>query len=339
MPLLKTLLSNLPSPYPLLLTTTLTTSTALLLSFLYLCRHPSTLRHLTLLFCRKILRHTIPISVNYYFTRKCNVSCKFCFHTETTSHTEPLPRAKEALSLLTTAGMRKLNFAGGEPFLYQKYPGELCQFAKQQLKLESVSIASNGTKVTEKWIKEWGRYIDILAISCDSFIPETNARIGRMDRGTGTLFDNVKKLREIRGWCEKYGIKFKLNTVVCSVNWQEGMVEQVKELDRFRWKVFQVLVVAGENESEKRLRDARSTAVTDEQFEAFCERHRGGKGFTPEPNSLMRESYLILDEYCRFLDPGYDGRGHSESILDVGVQKALSQIHWDEEAFVQRGGL
>lgn len=29
---------------------------------------------------------TNPISVNYHFTRKCNKSCKFCFHTEKTSH-------------------------------------------------------------------------------------------------------------------------------------------------------------------------------------------------------------------------------------------------------------
>lgn len=29
----------------------------------------------------------------------------------------------------------------------------------------------------------------------------------------------------------------------------------------------------------------------------------------------------------------------SESILDVGVHKALRDIHWDEESFRERGGV
>jgi radical S-adenosyl methionine domain-containing protein 2 len=45
-----------------------------------------------------------------------------------------------------------------------------------------------------------------------------------------------------------------------------------------------------------------------------------------------------LDEYLRFLD-GENKGNHSESILEVGVQKALSQVHWDEEGFRARGGL
>lgn len=51
----------------------------------------------------------------------------------------------------------------------------------------------------------------------------------------------------------------------------------------------------------------------------------------------MASSYLILDEYMRFLDK--DRNLVSGSILDVGVEKALSQICWDEEAFQERGGL
>jgi hypothetical protein len=34
----------------------------------------------------------IPVSVNYHFTRRCNKTCGFCFHTATTSHIEDLPR-------------------------------------------------------------------------------------------------------------------------------------------------------------------------------------------------------------------------------------------------------
>lgn len=46
----------------------------------------------------------------------------------------------------------------------------------------------------------------------------------------------------------------------------------------------------------------------------------------------------ILDEYLQFLDGGNKAR-HSGKILDVGVQKALSQVEWDQEAFVARGAI
>ncbi|KAF1949207.1 radical SAM enzyme, partial [Byssothecium circinans] len=278
-------------------------------------------------------------SVNYHFTRKCNATCAFCFHTSLTSHIAPLPSAQAALRLLRASGMQKLNFAGGEPFLYPKHLGALCAFAKTELALPSVSIVSNGTKVTEKWLRSYGKYIDILAISCDSFCAAMNAAIGRADRASGKPFDNVARLFQIRDWCAELGIKFKLNTVVCSLNWDEDMVETVTRLAPFRWKVFQVLVVDGENESEERIRDARGMRVSDEQFEAFCKRHAGVRGFTPESNRVMRSSYLILDEYLKFLNKGNTEREHSESILEVGVQKALSQIEWDKEMFKARGGI
>ena len=45
--------------------------------------------------------------------------------------------------------------------------------------MESVSIVNNGSKVTEKWMSEYAYYLDIMAVSCDSFDGETNKRIGR----------------------------------------------------------------------------------------------------------------------------------------------------------------
>ena len=236
---------------------------------------------------------TVPVSVNYHFTRKCNAECGFCFHTELTSHHEGLERAKTGLKKLKEAGMKKVNFAGGEPFLYRQQLGEMARFAKTELGLESVSIVSNGTKVRENWMVKYGAYIDILAISCDSFDKETNRAIGRADRGSGEPFDNVAQLYRIRDWCRKHSIKFKLNTVICSLNWRENMAHRIQDVDPFRWKVFQVLVVQGENDGDARKRDATKFVVSDADFDDFCQRHKHVKGFTPEPNSLMKGSYLV----------------------------------------------
>jgi len=56
--------------------------------------------------------------------------------------------------------MVKINFSGGEPFLPQKgnYVGELVKFCKQELKLPSVTIVSNGSLIKEAWFAKYGRY-------------------------------------------------------------------------------------------------------------------------------------------------------------------------------------
>ena len=59
---------------------------------------------------------------------------------------------------------------------------------------------------------------------------------------------------------------------------------------------------------------------------------------TPESNEMMRSSYLILDEYMRFLDCSKGGKDPSPSILDVGVQAALNMSGFDERTFFKRGG-
>jgi radical S-adenosyl methionine domain-containing protein 2 len=280
----------------------------------------------------KVENTKIPISVNYHFTRKCNLKCGFCFHTSKTSYILSPEEAKRGLKLLKNAGMKKINFAGGEPFLYKPFLGELIKYCKEDLKIEKLSIITNGTLVTENFLKTYHKFIDVLGVSCDSFNEETNKKIGR---GTGR---NVEKLFEISRLCEKYNIKFKLNSVICSLNFEEDMNENIIKLNPFRWKCFQVLLVQGENEDEKRLRDVRKFQISNEDFELFCNRHKNIKCFIPESNNNMKSSYLILDEYMRFLDKGDGEEKASESILDVGVKKALENIRWDEDAFKERKG-
>ncbi|KAL0261709.1 hypothetical protein SLS55_003139 [Diplodia seriata] len=275
-----------------------------------------------------------PISVNYFPSRKCNYTCGFCFHTETSSYVLPIDEAKRGLRLLKEAGMRKLNIAGGEPFLYPRLLTELLRYCKEELRIESVSIVSNGSKIREKWMQENSQWLDILAVSCDSFDAATNKKIGRGDDG-----GNVVRLFRIADWCRRYGVKFKLNTVVNAHNWDEDMAADVARLAPFRWKVFQCLIVAGENDDETRKRDARAFLVTEEQWRTFCGRHQHLPCYVPEDNNSMASSYLLVDEYMCFLDKGEGVMTKSESILQVGVKEAMKQVVWDKTSFVERGGI
>lgn len=172
---------------------------------------------------------------------------------------------------------------------------------------------------------------------------------------------------------------FKLNTVVNIHNWDEDMSAQIAELAPFRWKVFQCLIVEGENEDETReyhllflqplsvchgsetsqttivdlalgvvgeltshapgLRDATKFLISQEQWETFCDKHKHLPCYVPEDNQTMAGSYLLLDERMRFLDKGDGPMKKSQSLLDVGVYNAMKQVAWDKGAFDKRGGI
>jgi radical S-adenosyl methionine domain-containing protein 2 len=283
-------------------------------------------------------KQPIPLSVNYHLTRACNYRCKFCFHTALTKDCLPLDEAKHGIRLLQKAGTKKINFSGGEPFLMDqgRYVGELTRFAKEECQM-ATSIVSNGSLIFEKWFEMYSKYLDILAISCDSFDDECNRQAGRTNGKQS--HSQISHVRRVRHLCEQYGVIFKINSVVHKLNYQEDMTYAIDELQPERWKVFQCLLIDGENMGgENELRDARQLTITNEQFEEFCQRHQHLKCFVPESNLAMRNSYLILDERMRFLDCTKGRKDPSPSILDVGVQAALDRSGFDEEMFFKRGG-
>ena len=110
----------------------------------------------------------------------------------------PLDDAKRGMAMLAAAGMRKMNISGGEPFLQARFIGEIFKYCKEELGLESCSVVNNGSKVTEKWLDTYGKYLDFMAISIDSFDPDTNIRLGRSDKGST---DHIRKVFEVAEWC------------------------------------------------------------------------------------------------------------------------------------------
>jgi len=116
------------------------------------------------------------------------------------------------------------------------------------------------------------------------------------------------------------------------------MVDELKQLNPKRWKVFQCLDIEDENKGPDSLRDVASFLITDDQWNSFLRRHSEVKVLVPESNEAMRNSYLILDEYMRFLDNTGGKKVPSKSILDVGVRNAMDFAGFDEAMFYNRGG-
>ncbi|XP_029794214.1 radical S-adenosyl methionine domain-containing protein 2 isoform X2 [Suricata suricatta] len=183
-------------------------------------------------------------------------------------------------------------------------------------------------------MREAGEYLDILAISCDSFDEQVNVLIGRSQGKK----NHVEKLQKLRVWCRDYRVGFKINSVINRFNVDEDMREQIKALNPVRWKVFQCLLIEGENTGENALREAQRFLISDEEFQGFLDRHKEVSCLVPESNKKMKDSYLILDEYMRFLNCKNGRKEPSKSILDVGVEEAIKFSGFDEKMFLKRGG-
>lgn len=94
-------------------------------------------------------------------------------------------------------------------------------------------VTSTSTNNNNVCVSFSGEYLDILAVSCDSFDEETNKVIGRA-QGRKSHLDNLFK---VRNWCKEYKVAFKINSVINTFNIHEDMTEHISSLNPVRWKV------------------------------------------------------------------------------------------------------
>ena len=105
-------------------------------------------------------------------------------------------------------------------------------------------------------MEEYGYYLDILAVSCDSFNEDTNEKIGRrakvkcMHRKAIILCklgqvgiskfsqgrnDHLQIVSGVRDLCEEFNVMFKLNTVV---NRFENFLDSVKDKESVEYSAY-----------------------------------------------------------------------------------------------------
>lgn len=268
------------------------------------------------------------LAVNFHINRMCDARCRFCF-SNFIGNTEGLhvADAMRVIGELRAAGAEKLTFAGGEPTLHP-HLGDLVDHAKGAGFV--TSIVSNGARL-EEVIAAHGHNIDWVCVSVDSADESTQQALGR---GRGGHVARAIRLSDL---CRDRGIRFKLNTVVTALTWQEDMSVLVNRMAPERWKVFQVMRVAGQNDGR-----VEPLLVSKDQFVAFLQRHAhlaaGGVTTVAEADDAMIDSYVMVDPLGRFF--GNSGHVHSTSspILTVGIGIALSEVGFDPSKFDARGG-
>ena len=267
------------------------------------------------------------------------MSCGFCFATfedlPVPSGINYLPES-DALGLignLRRAKFGKINFAGGEPTLCPWLPG-LIRYAKSVG--FTTSIVTNGSRVTDEWLDSLDGSLDIAALSVDSVDADTLARIGRAVKGKRPFSRNYYLAvgESLKG----RDIRLKVNTVVNRYNLGEDFRPFIREMRPERWKIFQALRIAGQNDG--RMNDF---AVTPGEFEEYVRRNRDvaddGVRVVAESNELMTGSYLMVDPLGRFFDNTKGRHTYSNPILEVGVAEALADVEIYPERFAARGGV
>lgn len=94
--------------------------------------------------------------MNFHLENKCNFKCKYCYaHFDYNEEDKKLSldQCKKIIDSTAQAGFKKINFAGGEPFLHPNL-GELVEHSfKNNLK---TSIITNGSKITKQWLNNYG---------------------------------------------------------------------------------------------------------------------------------------------------------------------------------------
>nr|WP_321411491.1 viperin family antiviral radical SAM protein [uncultured Carboxylicivirga sp.] len=275
-------------------------------------------------------------SVNFHLWEPCNMNCGFCFASFQDVKNSVLPKGhlpkKEAIEIvrrLAEFGFQKITFAGGEPTLCPWLP-ELIKLSKE-IGMTTM-IISNGTMLSDLFLKQNRKYLDWIGLSIDSLSDLSNRRIGRAIHKTKPLskehyfylVDNIKF----------YGYRLKINTVVNRFNRNENFMDFIKYANPERWKVMQVLPIEGQNDEK-----INDFVISGEEFNAFTNRHQSINCLVSEQNSQMIASYAMIDPSGRFFENSSGKHEYSKPILEVGVKHAYNSMGYNYTKFIERGGI
>lgn len=279
------------------------------------------------------------LSVNFHLIEACNAKCRYCFatfpHLGRRDRLSPADRGA-LVDMLVDAGVGKINFAGGEPTLVRDL-GPLCKRIKTRSRGRcAVSLVTNGARLGPL-LEDWAEWIDWVALSVDSGDDITNVALGRTRAGR----PYAPVMLELGVAAKRRGVRLKCNTVVSRLNVAEDMCTFISELAPERWKLFQMLPVAGENDGA-----VKDLSIPEADFRAFVKRHSAlgetGIVILPEDNNAMTASYLMIGPDGRFFwhAPHASGRTleYGPPILEGGFGEALRQTSFSQDRFLDRGG-
>ena len=263
-------------------------------------------------------------SANLHITAHCNYGCGFCF-SRTLYKTEMEPSEWiPIMERLKDNGFLKLNFVGGEPFLYEGLR-TLCSEAKRMGFI--TGIVTNGSLLDEKTLEGYRGILDCIGFSVDSTSESTECRCGRGIPGT----NHIEHIVELSKIAHSLGMDVKLNITIIKACLDEDFSQLIETVDPSRVKMFRVLGLDGVNDL---MMDG--FGITDDEYERFVSVHKdislsNGNGIVFEDNSDMIGSYFMIDPRGMVID------NRSGSLEYRSLDDALSDVNTVMDPDVYRG--
>jgi radical S-adenosyl methionine domain-containing protein 2 len=190
-----------------------------------------------------------------------------------------------------------------------------------------MSAITNGSRIDAELISLIAENLDCIGFSVDSTNHKTNLIIGRSEKNkvmdTDKVRNDIHALRKLNP-----EIDIKINTVVNSNNFNEDLSSFISDVNPSKWKIFKVLPSQG-----------YTSTITDAKFRVFLDKHSDFESIiASEDNNEMMDSYIMVDPLGRFFQNSNltDGYVYSHPIIEVGVEKALSQINFSFDKFLGR---
>lgn len=155
--------------------------------------------------------YRVPIKVNLVVTDHCNSNCIFCgVKTTCNPKFKNIKQIKQVIDKLIEAEVLRINFFGGEPFLYPELI-EAIEYAYN--KGMFCTTISNGIDLKEESIKQLSKYIHKIGISIHG-----NEKMHDEFTGVSGSYQKIIKSLEL---LKKYNIKIGINVTVTKLNYKE----------------------------------------------------------------------------------------------------------------------
>lgn len=157
----------------------------------------------------------------WWITDQCNEGCIYCFRALNNINKFDTKQHMFILDRIIGYGTEQITWSGGEALLVP-HVTQLMKYAKEHGIYNK--LTTNGKLLTPEKIEEIKPYIDLVALSIDSFNDNTNQSIGRGKEHRKTVINRIKHLIDSN-------ILVDINTVVVRQNINDlvDMAEFLKE--------------------------------------------------------------------------------------------------------------
>ena len=258
------------------------------------------------------------LKVNLHVCEYCNYHCAHCFAKFGCKATLPAENwAKIADNVISSGLVSEINIAGGEPLLHPQMIEIVDCIRSYGL---PVSLVTNGSLVTEDWIRRNGKKFKTIGFSVDALTPELQRTIGRCTNSGERIAPEefgrkIALLREVNP-----EIRIKINTVVSQVNKHDNLAEYIRLWNVDRWKLLKMQIF------DDGIHCNEGIKISDTEYDNYVSRalQTLGLTFSPEQVQYQTGQTQIIAE--RLLKGGYLMIGANGFLLDDTKNSSYTKI-------------